>query len=316
MPRHILITGGAGFIGSHLADALLSRGETVTVLDIKGPEERLHVNPAARVIQADLTTPEAIEAVRALRPDIICHLAASANVAKSVAEPIMDGRINYLATAELLEAASRLGVRKFLFASTGGCLSSERVALPTPEHAAAPPLSPYAMHKLASERLGEFYRRERALDFVALRFANVYGPRQSPTFGESNVVATFAHRLTRGEPTAVTGDGRQTRDYVYIDDVVEACLRALEAEGLEGPLNVGSGRETDVLTLHRLIAEAAGSSAQPTPRPAAAGEPRRSCLDVRLIERRLGWKPMMPLEDGIKKTVAWHLAEATVPARA
>jgi UDP-glucose 4-epimerase len=320
--RHILVTGGAGFIGSHLVDALIARGHTVTVMDIAESHSGVTLNPHARFMRADVTKSDVIERVIALAPDVIYHFAGNANVARSVAEPIYDLNINYKATAYLLEAASQIGVRQFIFSSTGGGLSSEHTVIPTPEHAICKPLSPYAMHKLYSERLGEFYRVEKRVPFVALRFANVYGPRQSVTRGEANVIATFADAMTQGADTRVNGTGLQTRDYVYVDDVVDACLRLLDRPDVIGPLNVGSSREVDVLTIHQLMSTYLGYTKVPQMQPGDVGASHRSCLDTAKIQMELGWKPRTSLVQGLAKTIDWYAAQertsailATVVAR-
>lgn len=306
MKKHILVTGGAGFIGSHLVDALIARGHDVTILDIKKKEDRLDIDPRAKVLEADLTRPETMDMVRLLQPEVIYHFAANASVQKSVADPAMDAAINYEATIRLLQVASEIKVERFVFASTGGALSTEQTVLPTPEHAAAKPLSPYAMHKLAAEQMGEFYRAHHGVPFVALRFANVYGPRQTVTRGESNVIATFAHRMVRGEPTSVNGSGVQTRDYIYVDDVIEACVKMLETPLLTGPFNVGSEIEIDVLTIHRIMAECAVYARPATMKPGQPGEPMRSCLDITRIREQLGWSPRTSFSIGIARTIDWH----------
>lgn len=307
MQTHILVTGGAGFIGSHLTDALISRGYAVTILDNKKPADRLHVHPHAKVIEADLTKPETMEMIRLLKPDIIYHFAANANVAKSVLDPAMDAKINYLATVRLLEVASNIGVKRFVFASTGGALSTEFTQLPTPEHAPGKPLCPYAMHKLASEHMGEFYRLNHGVPFVTLRFSNVYGPRQTPTNGQANVTATFAHRMVRNEPTCINGTGRQMRDYVYIDDAIDACLRLLDYPHVTGPLNVGAGVETSVLSIHRLMSTYVGYDREPDMRPGLPGEQMRSCLDISKIAAQMNWVPRVPFDVGICRTIDWHV---------
>lgn len=311
MQQHILVTGGAGFIGTHLVDALVSRGYEVTVLDKKTAAERAFVHPDAGIIQADITRPDTMSLVKALAPDIIVHLAANANVAKSVADPVMDAEVNYLATARLLETAKDMNVKSFVFASTGGALSSEETTLPTPEHQPAAPLSPYAKHKLASEAIGDFYHKNDGLPFLALRFSNVYGPRQSATMGEANVIATFASRMANDEATSVNGSGNQTRDYVYIDDVVDAILRSLERTHADTPINIGSGIETSVNEIHEALRRITGSVILPTHKPAPKGEPMRSCLDITKAERMLGWKPTIPLEEGLKRTAAWYQSQTT-----
>lgn len=308
MRKHVLVTGGAGFIGSHLVDALILRGFEVTILDIAAKADREYVNPGAKYLQADLTKPETIEMVKLLKPDIIYHLAANASVAKSVADPVMDYDINYAATVRLLDAAATIGVERFIFSSTGGALSSEYTVIPTPENAISKPLSPYAMHKLASEQMGEFYRLNRGVPFVALRFANVYGPRQTATFGEANVTATFAARMVANQETMINGTGRQTRDYVYVSDVIRACILLLDADTANGPYNVGSGIELDVLTIHRVMSKYSGYTQKPIMRPPQLGEPMRSCLDITKISDQLGWTPQVTFAEGIARTIDWHKA--------
>ncbi len=305
MTQHILVTGGAGFIGSHLVDALVLHGYKVTVIDIITDLNRKHLNHFAYVINADLTQPKTIELIKRLKPDIIYHMAANASVAMSMQEPLLDLKLNYNVTADLLNVATQINVKLFVFASTGGGLSSEYTVLPTSEHLICKPLSPYAIHKLASEQLGEFYRMQGGLPFVALRFANVYGPRQTVTQGEANVIATFASRMQKNEMTQINGTGRQTRDYMYIDDAVAACLLLLEHQNILGPLNVGSGLETDVLTLHRLMAAYMDYTRKPVMHPALPGEQLRSCLDISKIRLLLEWTPKTTLAQGLAKTLEW-----------
>ena len=316
MRKHVLVTGGAGFIGSHLVDALILRGFEVTILDIAAKADRDYVNPGAKYLQADLTKRETIEMVKLLNPDIIYHFAANASVAKSVADPVMDYDINYAATVRLLEVAATIGVERFIFSSTGGALSSEYTTIPTAEIAASKPLSPYAMHKLASEQMGEFYRLNRGVPFVALRFANVYGPRQTSTCGEANVTATFAARMVANQETMINGAGRQTRDYVYVSDVIRACILLLDADTANGPYNVGSGIELDVLTIHRVMSKYSGYTQKPTIRPPQAGETMRSCLDIAKISDQLGWTPQVSFAQGIARTIDWHQSRLSQPAEA
>lgn len=315
MTQHILVTGGAGFIGSHLVDALIARGYHVTIIDHAVDLYRQNLNPRAQVINADLMRPETMRLIKRLAPDIIYHCAANASVALSIREPLYDLKTNFLITALLLEVAAQIGVKLFVYTSTGGGLSSEHTVLPTPEHLVSKPLSPYAIHKLSSEQLGEFYRMEKGLQFVALRFANVYGPRQTATCGEANIVASFIHQMLRYEPTVINGNGHQTRDFVYINDVIKACLMALDNPYVSGPLNVGSGTETDVLTIHRMLSLYLGYTQKPTIRPALRGEVLRSCLDVNKIRMLLGWQPETLLAHGIAETVEWHRKQQHAHAR-
>ncbi len=310
MTKRIFVTGGAGFIGSHLVDALILRGYDVTVVDVVTEANVANINPRAQVVNADLTKLETIARLKTLQPDILFHFAANASVSRSVKDPMFDFKINYNATAELLDMASKIGVDLFVFASTGGGLSSEYTLLPTPEHAIGKPLSPYAIHKLASEQLGEFYRLEKGVpQFIALRFANVYGPRQTVTQGEANVIATFADRMVKNLPTNINGTGRQTRDYVYVDDVVEACLNVLDRPHVIGPINIGSGTEMSLWSVHRMTASYLGYTEEPVMCPALSGEPMRSCIDVSRARALLDWKPRTSFATGIAKTIEWHLTK-------
>jgi UDP-glucose 4-epimerase len=312
MNYHILVTGGAGFIGSHLVDALVLRGYRVSVVDLQ-PASEVELPPEVSYYQMDLLKPETIELIKQLQPDVIYHLAANANVAKSVKEPVMDYEINYGVTAKLLEVATQIGVKRFIFASTGGALSSEHTILPTPEYAPADPKSPYALHKLMSERLGEFYRSTRGLPFVALRMSNVYGPRQMATCGEANVIATFAERMVKHEATKISGTGLQTRDYIYVEDAVQAFLLVLDHPEVRGPYNIGSEVETDIQTIHRAMASYLGYTQPVIQAPADTGAPQRSCLDIARAERELGWKPRVPFNEGLIRTMEWHRQHAKNP---
>ncbi len=312
MKQHILVTGGAGFIGTHLVDALISRNYQVTILDKKTKSERCFVHPKAGIIEADITKPQTMSLVKKLAPDVIIHLAANANVAKSVADPIADADLNYLATVRMLEVAKDMNVRAFIYASTGGALSSEETLLPTPEHLPANPLSPYAKHKLASEFMGEFYRKNFGLPFLALRFSNVYGPRQSATLGEANVIATFIRRMVNGEAASINGSGNQTRDYIYISDTIDAIILALETAHADTPINIGSGIETSVNEIHTAINAYMPISLAPVHKPAAKGEPMRSCLDITKAKRTLNWSPKISLAEGLQKTIAWQYQQNKV----
>ena len=298
-----LVTGGAGFIGSTLVDALVARGDTVTVIDDLSRGPRAQVNGAAAFHELDVCDERLAEVVASVAPDVVFHEAAQIDVRRSVAEPLLDTRINVLGTVNLLEACVRAGVRRVVFASSGGTVYGDDAPRPTPETAGLVPASAYGAAKVAGETYGKVFAQVHGLEFVALRYANVYGPRQDP-HGEAGVVAIFAERLLAGEEAVVNGDGGQTRDYVYVDDVVDANLRAAEAETV-GSYNVGTGRECDVNELYRLIADAAGVSQPARHAPARPGEQRASCLDVSAARAQLGWSPQVPLEEGISRTVAW-----------
>jgi UDP-glucose 4-epimerase len=303
-----LVTGGAGFIGSNLVDALLARGDEVTVVDDLSTGRRENLDGAlaagARLVEIDIRDGGALaEAVREAGPETVFHLAAQIDVRKSVADPAFDSSINVGGTANLLEAARAVGVRRFVFVSTGGAIYGEGDGqeLPLPEDAPIAPLSPYGQSKFAAEGYLALYERLYGLSGVSLRLGNVYGPRQDP-LGEAGVIAIFCGRLRAGERPTVFGDGRQTRDYIYVGDVVAAALAAAGSEA-NGPINVGTGRETDVLELARLLGELEGVEFEPELAPARTGEVQRITIDPSRAERELGWTAQTVLEDGLRLTL-------------
>lgn len=301
----ILVTGGAGFIGSHLVDALVTRGHRVTVLDDLSTGSRGQVNPRARFVRGDVASPAAERLVKRLKPDVIYHLAAQKDVRLSVNDPVADARVNVLGLLMLVRGALAAGgVKRFIFTSTGGAIYGGADVLPTPEEYPARPLSPYGASKLASELYLSAYRLTGLLPFVSLRLGNVYGPRQSPA-SEAGVVAIWTGALAAGKRPIVYGDGKQTRDFVYVQDVVRALLIALR-KGANGTFNIGTGEETSVNTLLRMMRAVSGSDLKPVYAPARPGEERRSVLKIARARRVLGWKPQVSLERGIAKTVSWH----------
>ncbi len=297
-----LVTGGAGFIGSTLVDALLAGGHEVTVVDDLSRGRREQVAPAARLEVLDVAAEALATAVAAARPEVAFHQAAQIDVRRSLREPLFDTRVNVDGTVNLLQACVGAGVRRVVFASSGGAIYGDTEHIPTPESHEPAPASLYGAAKQAGEVYGNLYARLYGLEFVALRYANVYGPRQDPQ-GEAGVVAIFAERMLRGEVPVVNGDGLQTRDYVYVDDVVAANLLAATTDA-PGTYNIGTGIETDVVALHRLIAAGAGrGDDRPQHGPGKPGEQRRSCLDTSLAAARLGWRPAVGLGDGLNRTV-------------
>ncbi|HKR98839.1 MAG TPA: NAD-dependent epimerase/dehydratase family protein [Candidatus Dormibacteraeota bacterium] len=295
-----LVTGGAGFIGSHLVDGLLAADHETDVIDDLSRGRREQVNPRARLIEQRIEDNALVDTVRDSRPDVIFHLAAQIDVRESMRDPLADARANVLGTVNLLQAARECGVPRVVFASSGGTVYGDTDVLPTPEDQPLEPESAYGAAKVSGELYGAMFQRIAGIDFVSLRLGNVYGPRQDP-HGEAGVVAIFTSRLLRGEPTVVNGDGLQTRDYVHVDDVVRANLLAAES-AFTGALNIGSGTATDVNELHRLIAAACGVTATPSHGPAKAGEQRRSLLSVDRARAELGWTPQVPLEQGLRQT--------------
>jgi UDP-glucose 4-epimerase len=308
----VLVTGGAGFIGSHLADRLIVAGHEVVVLDdlSTGHVERL--NPAARFYQMDIQSPWLDELFKIERPEAVLHQAAQASVRRSVEDPAFDASVNVQGTVTLLQASVRHGVRRFLFASTGGALYGDADVIPTPEDYPTLPVSPYGASKLAAEVYLRTFHALHGLSYAALRYANVYGPRQDP-HGEAGVVAIFAQRLLSGETARVNGDGKQTRDFVYVGDVAEANVRALTSEAV-GSFNVGTGVETDINTIFQQLKRLSGNNHPEVHGPPMPGEQRRSVIDARKIEKVMGWRPLTSLEAGLDATVRYF--RGALPARA
>jgi UDP-glucose 4-epimerase len=297
----IVVTGGAGFIGGHVVDAYLAAGHEVIVIDDLSSGKRANLNPRARFYQMDVQDPTLGELFARERPEILNHHAAQIDVRRSVADPVFDARVNVMGLLNVMEHARQGGVRRVVFASSGGTVYGEQEAFPASEQHPTAPLSPYGVAKLTGERYLFFYWMAYQIPYVALRYANVYGPRQDP-HGEAGVVAIFSERFLRGEPAVINGDGRQTRDYVFIADVVRANLLALERDFC-GALNIGTGVETDVVTLFRLIRDGVGCAAREQHGPAKPGEQRRSVLDPRAARAALGWEPRVPLADGLRQTI-------------
>ncbi|MGZ8449658.1 MAG: NAD-dependent epimerase/dehydratase family protein [Candidatus Deferrimicrobiaceae bacterium] len=299
----ILLTGGAGFIGSNIADAYAEAGHEVFVIDNLSSGKKENVPAAARFVLCDIGSDTAVEAIRTFRPEVVNHHAAQINVRASVADPMVDAEVNILGTIRLLEACREYGVRKFLFASSGGAGYGEQDVYPADETHPTRPVSPYGAAKIAAELYLHFYRTQYGLDYTALRYANVYGPRQDP-HGEAGVVAIFCERLLRGQTAIVNGDGEQTRDYVYVGEVVRANLAALDRGGGRS-INIGTGIETSVNTIFRTIRDLAGSSQEEIHGPAMPGEQQRSCLENRLALEELEWYPETFLEEGLARTLSF-----------
>jgi len=293
-----VVTGGAGFIGSHVVDALLDRGDEVVALDNLSTGRRGNVDARADLILGDVCAEDDVRAAfEATRPDICFHLAAQADVRVSVDRPAYDCEVNVLGTIQILEAARRHGAQ-VVFASSGGAIYGEHDG-PAPEGAARRPLSPYGASKLAGEEYLGTYNRLYASTHVSLRLANVYGPRQDP-HGEAGVVAIFLGRLARGERPHVFGDGRQTRDYIFVGDVAKAALAA--AGRSAGVFNVGTGRETSVLELYEACRRVVGSELDAVFDPPRLGELARSVLDTKFAERELGFRAQTDLVEGLAAT--------------
>jgi len=285
MSRHVLVTGGAGFIGSHLVDAYLERGWRVSVVDDLSTGDRGNLNPRTEFYECDIREAP----LDKIRPDVINHHAAQMDVRRSVADPVFDADVNVVGGVWLLQKAVELGVKRFIFASTGGAIYGEPLFAPQTEEHPANPLSPYGCAKLAVEHYMNYFRAVHGLRAVALRYANVYGPRQNSK-GEAGVVAIFIDKKLRGETATINGDGEQTRDFVYVGDVVAANL-AVTDSSVPGPFNVGTGIETSVNELASLLGVKAVHG------PSKTGEQRRSVLASKLGRT--------PLADGLRETLEW-----------
>ncbi len=307
--RRILITGGAGFIGSHVADAFLDSGHEVGIIDNLSTGERGLVPPEAAFFEGDIRDEDFVRGVfREFKPEILDHHAAQMDVRKSVEDPRYDAEVNILGSLTLLNACVEQGVERVLFSSTGGAIYGEQSAFPADESHPADPISPYGVSKLALEKYLLAYHAIHGISFAVLRYANVYGPRQNP-FGEAGVVAIFTQKLLGHEEPVINGDGLQTRDYIYIRDVVSANITALD-----GPetivANVGTAVEHTVVDIYQGVVRAAGWGGEEQHGPAMAGEQARSVIDPVLAWNTWGWRPQVPLEDGLKRTVRYFRKSA------
>ncbi len=305
-PQRALVTGGAGFIGSHVADSLLAAGHSVVVLDDLSSGRRENVPAAAELVELDIRSAEAAELVSG-GFDVLLHHAAQMDVRRSVADPRFDAEVNIVGTLNLLRAAVEGGVQQVIFASTGGAIYGEQERFPAGEDHPTRPVSPYGVSKLAGERYLYYFHVALGLDAICLRYANVYGERQNPQ-GEAGVVAIFLDRLLAGEAPTIHGDGLQTRDYVHVSDVARANVAALGRSGFH-VYNVGTGVETSVVDLYRELRRAAGEDRlEAVHGPAKPGEQRRSCIDSRRVRDELGLPEPLTLRDGLARTADWFRA--------
>jgi UDP-glucose 4-epimerase len=297
----IVVTGGAGFIGSHIVDLLVAGGYAVAVIDNLSSGSRNNLNLDAEFYQLDIRSPEVPELLIRLRPKAICHLAAQVSVRFSVEDPELDASINILGSLNLFQSAVKAGVNKIIFSSTGGAIYGEQDYFPAREDHPSRPVSPYGVAKLAVEKYLDYYKQEYGLNYVALRYSNVYGPRQDP-HGEAGVVAIFSEKLLGGEQAIINGDGKQTRDFVYVGDVARANLLVLQNH-FSGEVNIGTGIETDINTLFDLLRKVIDSPMQEHHGPSKPGEQQRSVIDYSRARQSLGWEPLTPLEQGLERTV-------------
>jgi UDP-glucose 4-epimerase len=303
----VLVTGGAGFIGSHAVDRLLAAGHAVDVVDNLATGRRERVPAAARLHVCDLRDRRLDALLAAARPEVVVHVAAQAAVSRSVADPRFDASVNVLGTIGLLEACRRAGVRRAVYTSTGGAAYGDTDVVPTPEDHPLRPASPYGVSKTTAERYLECWAGLTDSRALTLRLANVYGPRQDPA-GEAGVIAIFTSRLLSGAPCVVNGDGEQTRDYVYVGDVADAIARAVKSDAV-GVANIGTGAETTVNELYRQLMRLTGAGRPAEHGPARPGEQRRSVLDASRAKALLGWSTTTSLDEGLAQTVAWFRKE-------
>jgi len=299
----ILVTGGAGFIGSHVADAYLNAGHDVVIMDDLSSGVRENLNPKAKFYHVDVRSDQVEGIFQREKFDVVNHHAAQMDVRRSVADPKHDASVNVLGSLHLLESSRRNGVTKFIFASTGGAIYGEQDSFPADEDHPQRPLSPYGVSKLCVERYLYYYHRVHGLQSVAMRYANVYGPRQNP-FGEAGVVAIFAHKMLKGEQPVINGNGKQTRDYVYVADVVQANLLAERAPGF-GVYNVGTGVENDANTLFKKLRKYLSPDCKEEHGPPMVGEQQRSVVSFAKIKKELGWSPTTKFEEGLYLTAEY-----------
>jgi len=298
---NVLVTGGAGFIGSHIVDRCVQEGHQVSVIDNLSTGKKKNLNRNVAFYKMDIGSSRIERAFNSERPVVLVHMAAQMNVRRSTEAPQFDAQVNILGTINLLEQAVKYGVRKVVFASSGGTVYGDQQVFPADESHPLQPLSPYGISKLSCEYYLKYFECVAGMKYVALRFANVYGPRQNPE-GEAGVVAIFSQKLLQGEQPLINGNGMQTRDYVYIGDVLEAVMRSMHSE-VTGIFNVGTGLETTVNAIFTELTALTNSACKEIHGPAKKGELERSVLDAGKLTKETGWEAVVPLADGLSETV-------------
>lgn len=301
----ILVTGGAGFIGSHIVDAYIADGHDVAVVDNLSTGCKRNVNSRARFYERDICDRGLLAIVEHERPDVINHQAAQVNLRASLDDPLADMNVNVGGLVNVLESTKGCAVKRMIFASSGGAIYGEQDCFPADETHRTAPLNPYGLNKLAGEQYLHYYCRRHGISWTALRYANVYGPRQN-AFGEGGVVAIFTTKMLEGKQPVINGDGAQTRDYVFVGDVVESNRAALALDGNDGAYNVATGHETDVNRIFHILRELTGFAGRRQCGDAKAGEQRRSCLLSDKLTGVSGWRPRTTLWKGLSDTVAWY----------
>jgi len=301
--KKYLVTGGAGFIGSHIVDKLIKAGNKVVVIDNLSTGKESNLNPKAKFYNISIQDAKVSKIFEKEKPDVVFHYAAQIDVRKSVENPIESANTNILGSLNILENCRKFGVEKIVFASTGGAIYGEAEIIPTTEDYPAKPLSPYGMEKLTVENYLNFYKKECSLDYLVLRFANVYGPRQNSK-GEAGVVAIFCDKMMAKEKIVINGNGKQTRDFVFVGDIVKANILGLE-KNKTGVFNIGTGKETNINEIFGILKKAFDFIGEGLHGPQKAGEQQRSCLDYGKAEKELGWVPEYDLEKGMEETKKW-----------
>ncbi len=299
----ILVTGGAGFIGSHIVDRLIEEGHDVVIVDDLSTGKKKNINKEATFYKCDIQSSRLEKIFQKERPELINHHAAQMDVRKSVTDPAFDAKSNILGLINLLECAVKNGARRIVFASSGGAIYGEQNTFPATETHPAHPLSPYGVSKLSSEHYLYYYQKVCGLEYTSLRYGNVYGPRQDP-HGEAGVVAIFTQKLLKGEQPTINGNGMQTRDYVYVKDVVEANMAVMNNK-INDTFNIGTGVETTVNQLFKLLLGITESELKEVHGPEKKGEQKRSCLESKKIFKALDWEPGVSLSEGLENTVAY-----------
>jgi len=307
----ILVTGGAGFVGSHLVDRLIKENHKVVVIDNLSTGRKINLNKKAKFYKIDICSPRISEIFKKERPQIIFHYAAQIDVRKSVENPIEDAKINILGSLNIIQNFISINQpnqpksvsKKFIFASTGGAIYGDADVIPTPENYPAKPLTPYGITKLSIEKYLDYYYKIFGLPFISLRLANVYGPRQNSK-GEAGVVAIFIDKMLTDKQPIINGSGQQTRDFVYVSDVIEVNILAMKKNKV-GVFNIGTAKETDINTIFRKLKKMTNSKCRKVHGLAKFAEQKRSCLDFQKAKKELGWKPKYSLEKGLETTINW-----------
>jgi len=299
----ILVTGGAGFIGSNVADGLIKEGHEVIIVDDLSNGREENISDKALFYQVDIRDKKLEDVFKSEKPDVVIHNAAQLSVRVSVKNPLLDADINIVGGLKLINICQKYKVRKIIFASSGGTVYGEQQTFPADEDHPLAPISPYGVAKLSTEHYLYYFHKAYGLEYISLRYGNIYGPRQDP-HGEAGVVAIFSKKMLAGGTPLINGDGLQTRDYTFVGDVAKVNIAAIKSD-YTGPVNIGTGVETDVVTLFNILKDASGKDIEEIHGPAKAGEQMRSVLDNTLVKKVLGWEPEISIEEGLKLTYKW-----------